>query len=49
MAVTCGKHDVTFPEGGKCWCCEQAAAKNKKKTQEEKPKNVPSGDGDDTK
>lgn len=27
MAV-CGKHDVRFPEGGTCWCCDQE--KNKK-------------------
>ena len=19
----CGKHDITYPPGGECWCCEE--------------------------
>jgi len=21
----CGKHDIHFPEGGSCWCCDEQA------------------------
>lgn len=33
-AKHCGKHDITYPEGGECWCCEEIAM-----TQEDKDRN----------
>lgn len=39
MAQHCPKHDVTFSEGGVCWCCEQE--KKNPKTQDSATKSAP--------
>lgn len=43
----CGKHDIVFQEGGKCWCCEQEKSKPSTSTASptEKPARVPVATG----